>query len=178
MGESKENYQWDLGSERVNVISQSQPWRKNKKLKNINGTFILFHENVYLLSSPKYKHDVMLMMQLSSCLPKKKTQKLWTFTASLVANFFFFFLFCPTSFCIGLCLCFDLKTNDTIITHFRQTLTRNTHFFVHVSSSQKLWTFTASLVANFFFFFLFCPTSFCIGLLYTYIFETCKHWQG
>ena len=45
---------------------------EQKKLKNINGTFILFHENVYLLSSPKYKHDVMLMMQLSSCLPKKK----------------------------------------------------------------------------------------------------------
>ena len=62
---------------------------EQKKLKNINGTFILFHENVYLLSSPKHKHDVMLMMQLSSCLQKKKTQKkLWTFTASLVANFF------------------------------------------------------------------------------------------
>ena len=62
---------------------------EQKKLKNINGTFILFHENVYLLSSPKHKHDVMLMMQLSSCLQKKKhTKKLWTFTASLVANFF------------------------------------------------------------------------------------------
>ena len=29
---------------------------------------------VYLLSSPKHKHDVMLMMQLSSCL-QKKTRK-------------------------------------------------------------------------------------------------------
>ena len=46
---------------------------EQKKLKNINGTFILFHENVYLLSSPKHKHDVMLMMQLSSCLQKKNT---------------------------------------------------------------------------------------------------------
>ena len=48
---------------------------EQKKLKNINGTFILFHENVYLLSSPKHKHDVMLMMQLSSCLQKKKKHK-------------------------------------------------------------------------------------------------------
>ena len=49
---------------------------EQKKLKNINGTFnILFHENVYLLSSPKHKHDAMLLMQLSSCLPKKKTHK-------------------------------------------------------------------------------------------------------
>ena len=48
---------------------------EQKKLKNINGTFILFHENVYLLSSPKHKHDVMLMMQLSSCLQKKKHTK-------------------------------------------------------------------------------------------------------
>ena len=62
---------------------------EQKKFKNINGTFILFHENVYILSSPKHKHDVMLMMQLSSCLQKKNTQKkLWTFTVSLVANFF------------------------------------------------------------------------------------------
>ena len=45
---------------------------EQKKLKNINGTLILFHENVYLLSSPKYKHDVMLMMHLSSCLQKEK----------------------------------------------------------------------------------------------------------
>ena len=61
-----------------------------KNLKKIYGTLILFHENVYILLSPKHKHDVMLMMQLSSCLQKKNThtQKLWTFTASLVANFF------------------------------------------------------------------------------------------
>ena len=31
---------------------------------------------------------------------------------------------------------------------------------------------------QFFFFFLYCPTSFCIGLLYTYIFEMYKHRQG
>ena len=59
-----------------------------KNFKKIYGTLILFHENVYILLSPKHKHDVMLMMQLSSCLQKKNTQKLWTFTASLVANFF------------------------------------------------------------------------------------------
>ena len=83
---------------------------EQKKLKNINGTLILFHVNVYLLSSPKHKHDAMLLMQLSSCLQKKNTQKLWTFTASLVANFFFFFLFCPTSFCIGLLYTYIFET--------------------------------------------------------------------
>ena len=61
---------------------------EQKKLKNINGTFILFHENVDLLSSPKHKHDVMLLIQLSSCLQKKKTQKFRAFAANLVANFF------------------------------------------------------------------------------------------
>ena len=63
---------------------------EQKNFKKIYGTLILFHENVYILLSPKHKHDVMLMMQLSSCLQKKNThtQKLWTFTASLVANFF------------------------------------------------------------------------------------------
>ena len=60
---------------------------EQKKLKNINGTFILFHENVYLLSSPKHKHDVMLMMQLSSCLQKKNT-KIMALAANPVANFF------------------------------------------------------------------------------------------
>ena len=66
---------------------------EQKNFKKIYGTLILFHENVYVLLSPKHKHDVMLMMQLSSCLQKKKhTPKLWTFTASLVANFFLLLL--------------------------------------------------------------------------------------
>lgn len=49
---------------------------EQKKLKNINGTFILFHENVYLLSSPKqtrrYVNDAAFFVSA-----KKKTQKLW-----------------------------------------------------------------------------------------------------
>ena len=82
---------------------------EQKKLKNINGTLILFHENVYLLSSPKYKHDVMLLMQLSSCL-QKKNKKIMALAANLVANFFFFFLYCPTSFCIGLLYTYIFET--------------------------------------------------------------------
>lgn len=46
---------------------------EQKNFKKIYGTLILFHENVYILLSPKHKHDVMLMMQLSSCLQKKNT---------------------------------------------------------------------------------------------------------
>ena len=46
-------------------------------------------------------------------------------------------------------VCFDLKTNDTIITHFRQTLTRNTHFFVHVSSwSREQWDIKQQLKSS------------------------------
>ena len=60
---------------------------EQKKLKNINGTFILFHENVYILLSPKHEHDVLLIMQLSSCLQKKNT-KIMALAANLVANFF------------------------------------------------------------------------------------------
>ena len=61
---------------------------EQKKLKNINGTFILFHENVDLLSSPKHKHDVMLMMQLSSCLQKKTHPKIMDLHCKSSRQFF------------------------------------------------------------------------------------------
>ena len=47
---------------------------EQKNFKKIYGTLILFHENVYILLSPKHKHDVMLLIQLSSCLQKKNTK--------------------------------------------------------------------------------------------------------
>ena len=84
---------------------------EQKKLKNINGTLILFHENVYLLSSPK------------------QTRR---------------------------------YVNDAA-------------FFVSAKKKHKNYGPRCKSSRQFFFFFLYCPTSFCIGLLYTYIFETCKH---
>ena len=72
---------------------------EQKKLKNINGTFnILFHENVYLLSSPKHKHDVMLMMQLSSCLQKKKHTKIMDLHCKSSRQFFFLLPLLPHFF--------------------------------------------------------------------------------
>ena len=61
---------------------------EQKKLKNINGTLILFHENVYILLSPKHKHDVTLMMQLSSCLQKKKHTKIMDLHCKSSRQFF------------------------------------------------------------------------------------------
>lgn len=60
---------------------------EQKKLKNINGTFILFHENVYLLSSPKqtrrYVNDAAFFVSA-----KKKNTKIMALAANPVANFF------------------------------------------------------------------------------------------
>ena len=59
---------------------------EQKKLKNINGTFILFHENVYLLSSPKqtrrYVNDAAFFVSA------KKNTKIMALAANPVANFF------------------------------------------------------------------------------------------
>ena len=59
-----------------------------KNFKKIYGTLILFHENVYILLSPKHKHDVMLMMQLSSCLQKKTHPKIMDLHCKSSRQFF------------------------------------------------------------------------------------------
>ena len=71
---------------------------EQKKLKNINGTLILFHVNVYLLSSPKHKHDAMLLMQLSSCLQKKKHTKIMDLHCKSSRQFFFLLPLLPHFF--------------------------------------------------------------------------------
>ena len=88
MGDSKENYQWDLGSERVNVISQGQPWRKNKKIKKT----ITEHEYYSMKSLSPLKSQTQTRRYVNDAAffvsAKKKHAKIMDFRCKSSRQFF------------------------------------------------------------------------------------------